>query len=165
MKAFISNTLGIDNDKSYVVSSIAFMLDDLGYKPHSSPSNSENEIDLRTKVGIRSANLFIGLLTDDGDTPNSVYNEWKMAIKYRVPSILLVEDTLDFNSYDFDEDYRGNVIRFSRKNPEIAVAEIKEKIKASRLEENPKRLENIVAWLTGGQASMRTIQLLARQPI
>ncbi len=162
MKAFISNTLDLENDKAYVISSIAFMLDDLGYKSHSSLSNSEEAIDIRTKVGIRSANLFIGLLTDDGDTPKSVYNEWKMAIQHRVPSILLVEDTLDYDSYEFDEDYRGNVIRFSRKNPEIAIEEIKAKIEASRLDRNPKRLENIVAWLTGGQASMRTIQLLAR---
>ncbi len=162
MRAFISETLDLDNDKSYVVTSIAFMLSKLGYSCSSLVSNSENGADLETIADIRSSNLFIGLLTDDGDTPHSVYNEWKVALKYRVPSILLVEDTLDYDSYDFDEDYRGNVIRFSRKNPEIAVTEIKQKIKASRLEENPKRLENIVAWLTGGQASMRTIQLLAR---
>ena len=161
MKAYLSNTLDVDNDKAYVITSIAIMLDDIGYYCSESPANSEEKVDRGTVSSIRTSNLFLGLMTNDGNKPNNVYNEWKVAIKYRVPSILLVEDSLDFSRYEFDENYRSNVIRFSRKNPEVAISQIKQRIQQSRIEPNPKRMENIVAWLTGGNASMQTIRLLA----
>lgn len=64
---------------------------------------------------ISNSELFLGIITNNSDSINQVVNEWKIAQKHKVNSILLIEDGVKI------EDNTINHIRFNRNDSKPAI--------------------------------------------
>ena len=98
-----------------------------------------------TKVNINKSQLFIGLITGNGQEKDRVQKEWRLASIANISSILLIENTVPIST-DFNFPY----IIFDRANPEAAVINLNNEITALKTE--PEQNSNAWAWVLGGAA-------------
>ena len=76
---------------------------------------------------IKNSEMFVGIVTNNSDSINNVFNEWLVAEKFNRHRILLIEEGVSVNRNDI------KYIRFNRNNPEIAIKQL--------LHENEKKTE------------------------
>lgn len=153
MKVFISYSL---NDvEQYILSILAKRLKEqgdvvsTGYNTISTFQNNQN------LSQINNSNLFIGLITASGNANNNVIIEWQHARGRKIPSLLLIEETVSIApQYKNDP----NIIKFNRNNPEPSIDLVRHRINASR---SPQPTNNDNAWLIGGLAILALIGLLS----
>ena len=77
-----------------------------------SVSTQWGDSDLR----IANADIFIGIITNKGDSINYVVEEWKTAQRNNIPYVLVVE-----NGVRVEDPGSLSFIRFSRSNPQEAI--------------------------------------------
>lgn len=65
---------------------------------------------------IANADIFIGIITNKGDSINYVVEEWKTAQRNNVPYVLVVE-----NGVKVEDPESLSFIRFNRSNPQEAI--------------------------------------------
>lgn len=77
---------------------------------------------------INNSEIFVGIVTNNSDSINNVFNEWLIAEKYNRQRILLIEEGVSVNRNDIE------YIRFNRNNPQLAIQRL--------FKENEKKPEN-----------------------
>ena len=65
---------------------------------------------------IANADIFIGIITNKGDSINYVVEEWKTAQRNNIPYVLVVE-----NGVSVEDSESLSFIRFNRSNPQEAI--------------------------------------------
>jgi 3-methyladenine DNA glycosylase AlkC len=103
-----------------------------------------------------NASLFIALLTKSGNQNEKVSKEWNNAIKSKIPTIALIE-----NSFKLPDQFNNwpNIIRFDRTNPSKSISQIQANRTSSVNSE--KNDSNALAWILGGIAAIALIKLLS----
>lgn len=152
MRAFVSYSL--NDSEQYVLTVLAKILREQGFVVSSTYNLSSNVLDYNTLTQLNKSSLFIGLITNSGVDNQRVFKEWKQALTKRVPSLLLVENTVDLNPRVRQN---PNVIVFDRYNPEPSIDNVKDKIIRSRQSTS----DNTAAWVFGGLAVLALIGLLS----
>ena len=151
MRAFISYSL---NDKDqYILTLLSQELRNRNFILKQS-NDFHSEMTSLTKININKSQLFIGLITEEGGEMDRVMKEWRLANVSNVPSILMIENTVDVSS-DFNFPY----IRFDRLNPEKAVDELNKNIAQKRKKTDD---SNAWAWVLGGAALIAIIGALSK---
>jgi len=104
-----------------------------------------------------NANLFIALITKSGLQNEKVRKEWNNAVKSKIPSIALIE-----NTFNLSNEYKTlpNIIRFDRINPSLAINQIQTNRNNSAHTENND--SNGLAWILGGIAAIALLKLLSK---
>lgn len=77
---------------------------------------------------INNSEMFVGIVTNNSDSINNVFNESLIAEKYNRQRILLIEEGVSVNRNDIE------YIRFNRNNPQLAIQRL--------FKENEKKTEN-----------------------
>lgn len=156
MRVFISYSL--NDQEQFVLSVLAKKLREQGYivsTGYNIPSQFQNQQNLSQ---ISNSNLFIGLITNTGQANNHVLKEWEQAKTKKIPSLLLIENTVRINApYQNDP----NIVVFNRYNPEPSIELIRQKIHSSK--EVEKTGDESTAWIIGGLAALALIALLANE--
>lgn len=67
---------------------------------------------------ISNSDFFVGLITNQSDSINAVFNEWQIAERHSKRRILLVEEGVQINRNDID------FITFNRNNPQQAIQKL-----------------------------------------
>lgn len=153
MRAFLSYSLNDSNQ--YILTILARKLNENGFYV----STPHNVYDINYEI--KRANLLIGIVTQNGNANDSVFQEWDFAIKNRVPSILLIEDNIKLKG----NLYHPNIIYFNRFSPDRAIHEIQNRIESY----NPPKItqkqnnENALAWILGGVTAIALIKLLSEK--
>lgn len=153
MRAFVSYSL--NDSEQYVISLLSKKLYESGFFVTSGFDKRNKEL---THHEIKSSHLFIGLLSQAGESNTTVFEEWRYAIKSRIPGILLVENTIILNK---SLAIHPNVVRFDRKRPLQAIELVKQKIEKSTT--SKEKLDNAVAWVLGGVATLALISMLSEE--
>lgn len=153
MKAFISYSI---NDKDLVI--ITLLSNNLrkqGFHISTSQNFYNDLLDYTTKKRIENSHVFFGIITKIGREKERVITEWKYAKRIKIPNILLIEDNFKLNS-----NFSGNYILFNRKQPQIAISKIQNKI--ANINKNKINInKNIWPWVIGGAALVAIIGLLS----
>jgi len=112
------------------------------------------EMSRLTKVNINKSDLFIGIITGLGLEKERVFKEWKLANISTIPSILMIENTVQINP-----NFRSPHIIFNRNYPKSAIDELNSRINElkNEVEKNP----NALPWILGGAALLTIIGLLS----
>lgn len=152
MKAFISYSLN-DQD-NYILTLLSTELRNKGFVIRQSSDFHENMSAL-TKMNIKNSHLFIGLLSDNGAEFERVQREYNLSEAKGIPCIYLIEDTLSLNSINSPH------ITFSRRNPELAINTLKNKLQELRSKSKDAN-SNILVWMLGITAVLAVISLFSR---
>lgn len=155
MKAFLSYSLN-DADQ-FVVPLTARRLQDRGFFVTNGYYKPTDHIGYQTLNQINTSQLFIGIITNSGQSNQRVYNEWVHAIENKTPAILLVEDRYQLNN---ELKNHPNIIRFNRYRPQNAINKIKFKMDKSK--DFNTQLEEAAPWILGGIAIIALIELLSK---
>ena len=151
MRAFISYSV---NDKEqFILTLLSSKLREQEFVLTTSQNFYQNVVDFTTANQIKESHLFIGIITKQGIERKRVIAEWTLAKKWKVPNLLLIEDTINIA-----KGFTGNFIRFNRKNPKSAIELIN-----SRMNQKPvpsKKDSDILPWILGGAALLAIIALL-----
>ena len=150
MKAFLSYSLN-DSDQ-FILTLLAEELTSRGFSITQS-NDFNTEMSLITKSNNHKSNFFIGLISGKGNEKNRVENEWRLAYDSKIPSVLIVEDTVTINNT-----FKSHCIFFNRNNPDKAVQELSMKIQSMKKRVNDD--SNAWAWILGGAALISLISLL-----
>ncbi|MBV7269574.1 hypothetical protein [Winogradskyella luteola] len=112
------------------------------------------EMSSLTKVNINKSNLFIGIITGQGQERDRVLKEWQLANVSNVPSILMIENTVPI-----DPNFKSPYIIFDRNYPQNAINLLHQKITELKkeIDKNP----NALAWILGGAALLSIFGLLS----
>jgi len=152
MKAFLSYSLN-DRDQ-YILTLLSSELKKRGFIINQ--SNDFNlEMSSLTKVNINKSQLFIGLITGEGQEKERVQREWRLANIANISSILIIENTVPISP-----DFKFPYILFDRFNPQLAINELNRKTNA--IKTNSEQNSNGWAWLLGGAAVLAIINLLSK---
>jgi len=152
MRAFLSYSL---NDKDhYILTLLSIELREKGFFLTQS-ADFDKEMSNLTKVNIQKSNLFIGLITGNGIEKDRVQKEWRVANVADIPSVLLIEDTVEINP-----EFKFPYIQFNRNNPEEAIKELTDG--PNDPNKIPKKESNAWAWIAGGAALLAIIGLLSK---
>lgn len=151
MRAFLSYSL--NDAEQYVLSILANKLNEQGFIV-SSNYNGRNFIDFEQFNTINNANLFIGVITATSQEGNRVFKEWHLALQYKVPALLLLEENVQLPPEYFSH---PNIIRFNRYNPNPSIDAVKAKITPT----TSAPADNVAAWVLGGFAILALISLLS----
>lgn len=143
MKAYVS--FSANDNNLHLVSLLSFKLQDNKFRTSTSSDFFKDELSFTTKSNIQNTHLFIGIITDDGLEQKRVIKEWEFAKQTDIPNILLIENNVPIN-----EDFKGNIIKFDRSNPEKAINQINEKRKIKPSTQN--NISDALPWLLGGVA-------------
>ena len=156
MNAFISYSM-VENEQ-YILNLLAQKLGQTGLTLVTS-YNQSNFDDLQAANDIRNSALFIVLITSAGPPSKTsrVYQEFKQATVHRKPAILLIEDTVNVDSWI--EGYQ-NTVRFSRYYPDQAIEEVKNRISSSA---TPQPNSNAAAWVLGGIGVLALLSWLSEK--
>ena len=151
--AFISYALS--DSEQFVLTLLSNLLREEGYSIDSSYNDYGNVVQRSTYNSILKSSLFIGLITQFGDRNQNVFNEWNVALEKKVPSLLLVEDSVKITPELINH---SNVVIFNRHYPNEQFERIKAKIKSSK-----KNADNnsSLGWILGGLAALVIIKLLS----
>lgn len=160
MKAYISYSL--NESEQYILTILARKLNEYGYSIISGYDNLVMANNFETYIQLDKANLFVGILTDNGNANDRVKYEWQKANELNIPALLLVEDML-LAQNEFLGNY--NVLGFNRNNPHVAIETIRTRISVPQSTVTPKpttkKKDNSAAWILGGVAALIVIGLLA----
>lgn len=151
MKAFLSYSL---NDKDqFILTLLSSELRKKGFVVKQS-NDFQTEMSSITKVNIINSQIFIGIISGKGKEKKRVLKELRLSKTSNVPNLLLIENTVKVPS-----DFKHSYIYFDRLNPEIAISELKKRLKPKeRLQTSH---SNAWAWALGGAALIAVIGLLA----
>ncbi len=152
MRAFISYS--INDTEQYILTLLAKKLKGQDFTVTASYNGSQNAIDLSN---INKAHLFIGIITKTGLEKKKVLSEWKYAKRNKIPSLLLIENTIALSPR---LKRNAGIVIFDKHNPEPSIQLVKNKLgnKQTRPSANPGRN---TAWLLGGLAIVSLITLLS----
>ena len=155
MKVFLSYSIN-DLDQ-FVIPSIARKLQMQGFSVANGRLKLSENIDYQTQNEINTSVLFIGLITTSGNANQRVYKEWLYTLQYKIPAVLLVED-----SYNLQKEWEShpNLIRFNRHEPETAINRINLNIDQSKATNN---LLEAAPWILGGGALITLVNLLSKE--
>jgi|SRR6185437_3426801 len=148
MKAFISYSF--NQEEQYMATLLSYKLREQGFTLIQS-SNSPF-VDATTKYQIFLSQLFIGVVTTNGQQWQRVLQEYDLAIQNGIPAALLIEDGVPIAN-----DFPGNYVRFNRANTKKAVEEIKNRM----VQQGPKPNNEALGWVLGGAAVLGIIALLS----
>lgn len=160
MKAYISGSLA--DDEQNIISALSKRIRTNGIAPtggyHKFGQNN-NELAFHE---INKANLFIGVITSNSTEIERVYNEWQFALKSETPALLLIEDTVDTNTFPSINSH-PDVIRFNRSsktnlNKTIQMVRAKSDAASNRVENSPFVRE--AAWFIGGPVAITLLNIL-----
>ncbi len=151
MRAFLSYSL--NDTQQYILTILARKLNEYGFYVNTTHSVYSVEYELKR------SNLFIGILTSNGDSNEKVIQEWDFSIANKVPSILLIEDNIQVST----RLTHPNIIYFNRFDPQNAIQVAQERIKrfSPPLVAQKENNENALAWVLGGVAVIALIKLLS----
>ncbi len=153
MKVFLSYSLN-DQDQ-FILTLLASELRNKNFQIFQ--SNDFNiEMSSLTKLNINKAQLFIGIITGDGFETKRVQKEWRLAKVSKVPSILMIEDTVSV-----DTKFKFPYIVFNRQNPHHAIETLKRKMNVQMKKSNED--SNAWAWVTGFAAMLAIITLFSKE--
>ena len=155
MKAFLSYSLN-DTDQ-YILTLLSSELRKKGFSIKQS-NDFHSEISPLTKVNVNQSQLFIGILTGDGEELERVQKEYRIASTAGVPSIYLIENTVDINSK-----FNLPHIIFNRFNPQTTIDELNMRIEQRKNEQNQDSSSNMWAWILGGAALLAVLALLTKK--
>ncbi len=156
MKVFVSYS--INDSEQYVLTLLAQHLKEQDAYIDSSYNDFDNVLDYNTFSKITKSHLFIGIITHTGEENDRVLKEWDLANSKNIPSILLVDDSINLPSVSNHE----NVITFNRNNPEEAITLVRNKTGNKQiLTKNDSNKSNSAAWVLGGLAILAIIYLLS----
>jgi len=151
MRAFISYS--VNDADQYVLTLLSSELQNKGFTIYQS-NDFYSEISSLTKVNINKSQLFIGLMTGFGQERDRVFKEWQLANTATIPSILLIENTVQI-----DPNFSYPYIVFDRNHPQNAVDQLKNKI--NELKKELGKDSNAMAWILGGAALLAIFGLLS----
>lgn len=157
MNVFISYSIN-DNDQ-YILTLLSAKLREKNFVVKTSQNFYGQYLDYGTQNDIHFSNLFVGLLTGSGIELNRVLEEWRYAQSKNIPTLLLIEDTVNIN-----RTFRGNYILFNRFRPQSAINEINNRMSpppARRVATQSKKSDDIIPWLLGGAALVAILSVLS----
>lgn len=152
MKVFISYSIN-DNDQ-YLLTLLVTKLREKFHIVSTSQNFYSNVLDYNTQNEIMESHLFLGVLTGQGLEKNRVQDEWRFAQSRNVPTILLIEDSVQVN-----RNFNGDYIIFNRYNPQDAIDIINYKMNPPVVKNNSS--EEAMGWLLGGAAVLAILALLS----
>ena len=153
MRAFISHSIN-DRDQ-FILTLLSSKLRQKDFIIISSQNFYGTAIDYATQNQISECHLFIGVITRQGLERNRVIEEWKFSKRRNIPNIILIEDTVRIQ-----ENFNGNYVVFSRRNPQSAIDLITAKMNQT-ISINNKKNVDIVPWILGGAAILAIINILS----
>lgn len=151
MKAFVSYSVNA-KDELVIVLLASKLRDKKLYITSGNLFYSDHRLDFITQSRIKEANLFLGVITANGQQNANVIQEWKFAIQNRIPNLLLVENNAGIVLQE------GNVVMFDRYNPAPAIEYINNHMLPQKTQ-----IEEAMPWLLGGAALLAAISLLSNQ--
>ena len=157
MKAFISYSL--NDSEQYILTILSRVLKEQGYSITSNHLAYKHVVNYEVYTQLGKSNLFIGIITKTGNANTRVLNEWKEAIKRKIPAIILIEDNVKVNGVLKEH---PNALFFNRYTPDVAIRIIKSKI-SPKTPYTSKKVNNTAAWVLGGLAALAIIGLLAKE--
>jgi len=152
MRAFISYSL--NDAEQFVLTILSGYLKEQGFIVSANYDLFSNNIPTQ----LNKSNLFIGLITYNGNENDRVFNEWEQAISQKIPSLLLIESNVKIDSSILQH---PNVIIFDKYNPAPSIELVKNKINSAKQNIQPKN-NNAFAWILGGLAAIVLIGLLSK---
>lgn len=159
MRAFISYSL--NDTEEFVLTILAKRLAEQGFTVSSSYNLYSNVVDFSTYSQLNKSNFFIGIITQEGNSKERVFNEWRVASEKRIPALLLIEDNVQITQQLANH---PNIVRFNKTHPQPAIDFVRQKINSTTQVtvplSNPTN-NNTVAWMIGGLAVLALIGLLA----
>jgi hypothetical protein len=150
MKAFISYS--IVDDEQYLITLLSNKLRGDGYTLVTSTNLYGNTLDFTTTQQISTSQLFIGIVSYNGQQRNRVLKEWQNAVNNRIPSVLLIEQNLRIEAGTDPSTY----IRFNRNNPQPAIDEIQKRMSSKKPIE-----DETTGWVLAGAALLALIALFS----
>lgn len=153
MKAFLSYS--INDQDQYLLTVLSSSMRQKGFHISSSDDFHLKRSTPLTQSKIKSSRLFIGILSGSGIEKERVKREWRLAGRAKVPKILLIENTVRLNP-----EFKGPYIMFDRKNPQLAIDELKRRIETKKKKKDD---SNALAWILGGAALVGIISLLSKK--
>lgn len=153
MRAFLSYSL--NSQDQYILTILASELKRKGFSVISGDDFYESQASALTRSQINKSQLFIGIITGDGDDNKRVQREWKIASHAKVPRLFLIENTVRINPK-----FKPPHIVFDRYNPQMAVDTLKRKINQKKNKSNQD--SNTLLWVLGGAALLTVIGLLSK---
>lgn len=151
MKTFISYSI---NDTDQYL--LTLLSSELYKKGVTITQSNDFHLDMSslTKVNINKSNLFIGIITGQGQERERVLKEWQLANVSNVPSILMIENTVPI-----DPTFKSPYIIFDRNYPQNAISQLDRKMAELKkeIDKNP----NALAWILGGAALLTIFGLLS----
>lgn len=151
MKAFVSYSLN-DSDL-YILTLLSLELNKKGVTMNQS-NDFYSKLSPVTENLIKKAQLFIGLITFNGNEKERVISEYSFAQKMNVPAILLVENNVTLNNSNGHD-----LIWFDRHNPQQSMNILNERITAQKRKKEQD--SDSLAWLIGGAAVLALVAILA----
>lgn len=152
IKTFLSYSLN-DQDE-YILSLVSGQLRKKGLSVSQS-SDFKEKLSALTIHDIKTSHLIIGLATRNSDEIDRILNEWKKAIGFKIPTILLVEKKVPINDSIFD----GHIIKFSRNNPQSTIELLNDKMEEKK---NDFYVDmKAVIWFFGAKVVSNIINLLS----
>lgn len=155
-KAFISYAM--QDSEQYVLTLLADLLRAENFQLESSFDHYSNIVSPTVYRKINESSLFIGLITEYGNRNKNVFNEWKVAIGKKIPSLLLVEDTVHINQRLAKH---PNVLIFNRNYPQTGFIKVRNQVENAKKLVDRKNNENALGWILGGAAALAIIGLLS----
>ncbi len=155
-KAFISYAM--QDSEQYVLTLLADLLRTENFQIDSSFDDYSNIVSQSAFKKINDSSLFIGLITEYGNRNKNVFNEWKVAVQKKIPSLLLIEDTVNINQQLANH---PNVLIFNRHYPQSGLDKVRNQVQNAKKLVDKKNNENALGWILGGAAALAIISLLS----
>lgn len=148
----------MQDTEQYVLTLIADLLRTENFQIDSSFDDYSNIVSQSAFKKINESSLFIGLITEYGNRNTNVLSEWNLAVEKKIPSLLLVEDTVTINQQLSNH---PNVLIFNRHYPQSGLNKVRNQIKNANNLYDRKNNENALGWILGGVAAIAIISLLS----
>lgn len=155
-KAFISYAM--EDSEQYVLTLLADLLRKENFQIDSSFDDYSHIVSQSAFKKINDSSLFIGLITEYGNRNKNVFNEWKVAVQKKIPSLLLVEDTVNIDQQLANH---PNVLIFNRHYPQSGLNKVRNQVQNAKKLVDKKNNENALGWILGGAAALAIISLLS----
>ncbi|MDX2304388.1 MAG: TIR domain-containing protein [Microscillaceae bacterium] len=157
MKAFVSYSLN-DTDE-YVITILAKKLQEQGFYVSAGHNLHFPDTNPESLAQIRTSDLFIGILTYNGQINERVQHEWLYAQEAQKSAILMVEWNV---ALDEELNNSQNIVRFNRQNPDRAIESIHRYIDGARQNAGLADKNDVFAWILAGMALIKLVRLLSK---
>lgn len=155
-KAFISYAM--QDSEQYVLTLLADLLRAENFQIDSSFDDYSDIVSKAASKKINESSLFIGLITEYGNRNNNVFDEWTVAVQKKIPSLLLIEDTVNINRQLANH---PNVLIFNRHYPQSGLDIVTHQVENAKKLLDRKKNVNELGWILGGVAALAIISLLS----